>query len=309
MDSPEQNKEQEEESNESECIKYNSGSEIENMKTAPQRKDTEITDNSSDLESGGSYQGDNVLETCDLERITENPSRFNRRCCGRCIFFTAAVLVTIFLAFTIAIFAGSRVEKKRMLEAKSTVNLYNNDTSVCAFDEFETAMTFRSTEDAQYFAETSQTPQKVAHCGTCGMCSTSHDIDIYAKTRNSLTGDATVCALMTFLGSKRVSKCFEERVGFTPGCQKCWTDNIACTKKQCKWSCLKYRILGQQNNNGDDLNDCLECDERMCGPAFLECAGANRRQSGIVSDIGRDGETEQCREVDYDWVALAKEAP
>jgi hypothetical protein len=47
---------------------------------------------------------------------------------------------------------------------------------------------------------------------------------------------------------------------------------------------------------------CHDSDERLCGPQFLECAGANRRQSGIVSAIGRDAEHEQCHSVDIDWV-------
>ena len=34
------------------------------------------------------------------------------------------------------------------------------------------------------------------------------------------------------------------------------------------------------------------CDEKLCGPNFLQCAGANR-SVGIVSDIRRD-EKEQC---------------
>ena len=32
------------------------------------------------------------------------------------------------------------------------------------------------------------------------------------------------------------------------------------------------------------------CDELHCGPEFIRCAGANRRSSGIVSDIGRPGQ-------------------
>ena len=36
-------------------------------------------------------------------------------------------------------------------------------------------------------------------------------------------------------------------------------------------------------------------DEERCGPAFLACAGANRRRAGIVSDIQRD-DRELCQE-------------
>ena len=54
------------------------------------------------------------------------------------------------------------------------------------------------------------------------------------------------------------------------------------------------------------LSRVSSSDERLCGPGFLECAGANRRQSGIVSDIGRDGEHEQCHSVDIDWVGFVE---
>jgi hypothetical protein len=35
------------------------------------------------------------------------------------------------------------------------------------------------------------------------------------------------------------------------------------------------------------LNDCIRCDEQMCGPEFAQCAGANRRRAGMLTDINR----------------------
>jgi hypothetical protein len=49
------------------------------------------------------------------------------------------------------------------------------------------------------------------------------------------------------------------------------------------------------------LNRCTNCDEKRCGPAFVKCAGANRRRSGIVSDIDRDLDQEVCQSVDKEW--------
>jgi len=77
-----------------------------------------------------------------------------------------------------------------------------------------------------------------------------------------------------------------------------------CTIKNCVFTCLKSKLLANEhnlskvdNNKDEDsdveLNACLECDEKMCGPDFLQCAGANRRRLGIVSDIKRHNE-EQC---------------
>jgi hypothetical protein len=61
------------------------------------------------------------------------------------------------------------------------------------------------------------------------------------------------------------------------------------------------------NNNvpgaGDDgwLNQCLQCDEKLSGPAFVTCSGVARRRLGIESEIERNPE-EQCPAVDVDWV-------
>ena len=37
------------------------------------------------------------------------------------------------------------------------------------------------------------------------------------------------------------------------------------------------------NEENCALNDCLQCDENVSGPVFVELAGRNRRNSGIVS--------------------------
>jgi hypothetical protein len=72
--------------------------------------------------------------------------------------------------------------------------------------------------------------------------------------------------------------------------------------KKCVFTCVKMLIFGGSNNDDSgELNDCLKCDERRCGPAYIECAGANRRRSGIVSDIGRDEGAEVCAAVDPGW--------
>jgi len=74
-----------------------------------------------------------------------------------------------------------------------------------------------------------------------------------------------------------------------------------CDLRRCVFSCLLYRMgLGGSTNQGDkegELSDCLRCDEKLCGPAFITCAGANRRRSGVVSDIERNG-THVCKQVD-----------
>ena len=48
------------------------------------------------------------------------------------------------------------------------------------------------------------------------------------------------------------------------------------------------RLLGDNRDaSTGELSSCLKCDEALCGPAFMSCAGANRRRTCITSDIAR----------------------
>jgi L-asparaginase II len=47
-----------------------------------------------------------------------------------------------------------------------------------------------------------------------------------------------------------------------------------------------------------ESNPCLACDEEQCGTAFKACAGATRRNCGIVTDIVRKPE-EFCRVAEW----------
>ena len=69
-----------------------------------------------------------------------------------------------------------------------------------------------------------------------------------------------------------------------------------CTMEKCTPTCVKCK-LGLGCPQEDGLNACLRCDEDLCGPAFKKCAGANRRRSGIVSDIVRN-DTSICKFID-----------
>jgi len=69
----------------------------------------------------------------------------------------------------------------------------------------------------------------------------------------------------------------------------CWTDNIMCDAVQCVGPCWTKFFDPKQTPN------CIACDEKRCGPEFIKCAGANRRSSGIISDIERDIKT-VCRD-------------
>ena len=128
--------------------------------------------------------------------------------------------------------------------------------------------------------------------GSCGECSNPHDIEIYNATRNTLTGSTKRCSfLYLFFGEWAARECMKS-VDFTPGCNECWIENIKCDlNTKCLWICLRSTMNGDERNKPDgSLNDCLQCDEDVCGPDYVKCAGANRRRSGIVSDIDREGD-------------------
>lgn len=133
---------------------------------------------------------------------------------------------------------------------------------------------------------------RALHAGFCGGCSTKQDINVYRRTRKELTRHTTRCALnYLFVGRENARACLNRGVGFTQACTECWLDNIACTIDHCFETCFRYRMQSHAANNaeGHKLNECLACDEMHCGTPFIRCAGANRRRSGIASDIDRPG--------------------
>lgn len=52
---------------------------------------------------------------------------------------------------------------------------------------------------------------------------------------------------------------------------------------------MSCRVAARSSANAGDFakDPCLQCDEYKSGPAFIWGAGANRRSSGITSDIDR----------------------
>lgn len=130
--------------------------------------------------------------------------------------------------------------------------------------------------------------QPILHCGACGHCSNIHDIKIYNQTRNTLTNTARKCAHLYFvpiIGESLVRKCMEENVGFTPACNECWVNDVKCSLSNCLRECLL------------NPDQCIACNEIKCGPSFRKCVGANRRRTGIITDI-RHADEEICTIMD-----------
>lgn len=236
-------------------------------------------------------------------------------------FFVRALILVAFIVAAGVSFVLLRAEGERAAieEAKATQGLYTKDHRVCAGrgadDEVGVAGPFATFPSLDAARADSEGENVVAHCGGCGQCSTVTDMTIMAKTTQTLTDDGTRCSARAMLGSvfllrgidvyrSIATECMTKNVGFTPSCQECWTDDMACSIQKCVFTCIKsLYILHEPKNKGADgkLNSCLECDEKVCGPDFLRCSGANRRRQGIHSDIERDDDKELCRSVDVDW--------
>ncbi len=125
----------------------------------------------------------------------------------------------------------------------------------------------------------------VTHHGACGTCSTLQDLAVYLE-RKDLTTPVRRCAARVLWKSSALS-CLKE-LGFTEACALTWYYNARNTFFRCLRPCLSSWIRGEPFNRADgSLNACLQCDEEKSGPIFKATAGRTRRNSGIVSEIGR----------------------
>lgn len=186
------------------------------------------------------------------------------------------------VAVSIALIVGEEQERQAWVSASSTLDLYTTE-DVCV----------------------DQASNNVLNCGHCGPCSNRHDLSIYHETRATLTQTMTDCARNDLLFGKSAYECLKDAAGMTDGCTKCWVLNYHCNIQNCVKTCVKQRFFpflpSYQDWESHPLDPCIACDERLCGPVFVGCAGANRRRVGVVSDIERDHQREICDKVDWEW--------
>jgi hypothetical protein len=129
------------------------------------------------------------------------------------------------------------------------------------------------------------------HQGFCGACSNEHDINVYHETKLTMSLIAYQCMVKYLTGTEKSAfACFKTQ-GLTNNCNQCWIDNMKCSASSCLWKCIWHNMINKMpwSDHNSTLNPCIRCDEELCGPAFVKCAGANRRRAGIVSDISRPG--------------------
>jgi hypothetical protein len=228
-----------------------------------------------------------------------------------------------FLVVILILWIGSEVQSDKADQSEGTAYLYNT-THVCAMDypaelleATRTNSTIDFTQRPEAFnpivIETYDSPENatedesvtIAHCGDCGACSNPEDIRIYDETKDSLFESSYKCSKRgLFSGKKATRRCLKEAIGFTDECNTCWVENIMCDVRSCLFTCMWHAIFSEVNSDSEDqqaLNRCTECDEKRCGPAFVKCAGANRRRSGILSEFERDLDNEFCQHVESGW--------
>ncbi|MCA9508082.1 MAG: hypothetical protein KC505_06665 [Myxococcales bacterium] len=125
----------------------------------------------------------------------------------------------------------------------------------------------------------------LTHLGKCGTCSSLQDLASY-MTLKDMTTPSRRCAFLSFSEVLGVD-CFLN-FGFSLPCAKTWYYNSKNTAKKCLGVCLRSLFKSENYNlSNGKLNPCLECDEKISGPIFKEIAGRTRRNSGLVSAIGR----------------------
>jgi len=137
----------------------------------------------------------------------------------------------------------------------------------------------------------------VTHQGKCGACSNLHDLTIFLT--HDLTVEARSCGFKMVWSRKNALNCMKKTIGFTDSCAQIWFDNAEHSKNECFTICMWAWITKKPNNNPDGtLNDCLQCDEDKSGTIFKYFSGRSRRNSGLISEIQRPGDTvydlQQC---------------
>lgn len=261
---------------------------------------------------------ENVVAAIGHQSVGDTRSRCQKLCCdfrvtkrtkGENIGFWIyriglGFLVGIYI-FLVVILIGSRNENTQAAKAPDTSYNFVTDV-VCAFNPLDPFSPF---QDFPTKADAEQAGFEVAHCGGCGVCSNPHDLQTYVLTRKTIAKSAKKCGSKAVLGSEiALTSCLQGKIGFTPECTTCWADNMKTTSQKCLFTCMVTLFTGFMSNNnvpgaGEQgwLNQCLFCDEKMSGPAFVTCSGVARRRLGIRSEIERNPE-EQCTNVDIDWV-------
>jgi len=257
-------------------------------------KDTKMK-NVEDCDDCSIGSVDSTISTNSSPR--QKPTRWRRVTQG-CWSIVSVVEIGV-----LVVLLGAYVENKQAAMAPDTSYNFVTD-AVCAFDPTGSYETFESAEKAV------QAGYTVAHCGSCGECSNPSDIQRFVETRKTVADQAKQCSIQAIFGKdEELVECLEKEIGFTRSCTTCWAENMKNTAKHCMWTCLSSILTGIAKSNTvedahdyDWLNQCVFCDEKRSGPAFVKCSGVARRRLGIQSEFERNPE-ELCSTVQVNYLS------
>ena len=154
------------------------------------------------------------------------------------------------------------------------------------------------------YQKSTDSPVAVTNCGQCSKCSNVKDVDaMHSKSEGEgnsfgLTKRASLAAIGYLFGGKLVhSFIFQNAwfIGFSNSCSECWFEATRCNLQSCAGYCLfgwenPLSVSSTTAAGSKQLNSCMHCDEIHCSAYYLQSCGANRRTSGVVTDIDRPDE-------------------
>jgi hypothetical protein len=259
-----------------------------------------------------SYEHETGTETNRLEDLTvvsttDEPAEHDTifvRACRYADKIVLTILILVYL-FVLVVMIGAFMENAASASAPDTSHNFLTE-SVCGFNPLDPTATYETFANK---TEAANAGFEVVHCGECARCSNPSDISVYVNTRTTVAKSAKMCSKTAVFGKyDELMDCLEEEIGFSRPCTECWADNMKSTAKSCLFTCLSSMLTGNTQSNNQDhaddynwLNQCIYCDEKRSGPAFVQCSGVARRRLGIESEIERNP-AEQCQSVDVDYV-------
>lgn len=125
----------------------------------------------------------------------------------------------------------------------------------------------------------------ITHTGACGYCSSAQDLGVYLNDQIDLYDFSFKCYLQWATSNSadekrndRLIQCMQQS-GMTANCALAWVINVYFTSLpnppfafSCLNACLPLLTNPMPPNNEENcaLNDCLQCDENVSGPVFVE---------------------------------------
>ncbi|GAB5371133.1 hypothetical protein AAMO2058_001553400 [Amorphochlora amoebiformis] len=92
-------------------------------------------------------------------------------------------------------------------------------------------------------------------------CSSKDDRNAITNRFDTLKYDVQSCATGCMLSGKECVTYCVERLGFSVGCARCWSDMTSCSISKCSFSCMNPWS-----------SKCKKCTYDHCFPSLVHCA-------------------------------------